>query len=319
MGAVGRSERGAVPPMLSAVLAGLLGGATLGWAAQDADVLDLVGEPAPVELRRDRVDVVDCPDGTPVASLARGDRVLAIGRSDDGAWLEIRSPVDLDSGAWVPTEVLAGDVDRLELARLPVEACELGPLPTTTLPPETTTSSSTTSTSSTTTSTTTTTIPETTLPPTTLPPTTTTAPNTGPTITGFTITAPGSLNPNAYVHEVPDAPGQIGACASVVQVRFSVTDPQGVGQVTFQWSTGTGGAIATQPVTAGPNGEFTATFEFPQTAVPSEQVPPSRTPTFTMTAVDGLGASTTVVIGPPQQTFRVFDDAAPCNQGLPGG
>lgn len=310
-----RTERGAVPPMLSAVLAGLIGGATLGWAAQDAGVLDLVDEPDPIELRSDRVVVLDCPDGTPVASLARGDRVLATGRSDDGRWLEIRSPVDLGGGAWVPTPVLAEGISQLDLARLPVEDCELGPLPTTTAPPETTTSSTTTSTSSTTTSTTTTTtLPTTTLPVTTLPPTTTTAPNTGPTITGFTIVAPDSLNPTAYVHESPEVPGPL-ACASEVEVSFFVTDPQGVAQVTFQWSTGPGGAIAAQPVTAGPNGQFTATFEFPRSSVPDDEA--SRVPTFTIAAVDSRGAVTTVVVSPPQQTFQIFDDDEPCDQGLP--
>lgn len=318
-----RSERGAVPPIVAAVVAGLIGGATLGWAAQDAGVLDLVDEPDPIELRSDRVAVLDCPDGSPVASLSRGDRVLAIGRSDDGRWLEIRSPVDLRAGAWVASPVLAGDLDPVDLARLPVERCDLGPLPTTTLPPEaTTTESTTTSTSSTTTSTTSTTLPATTLPPTTVPETTTTLPNTGPTITGFTVVAEGSLNPTAYVHETPAVPGIPTNCASGVEVSFVVTDPQGIAQVSFQWSTGPGGALAAPTLVPGPNGQYTATFEFPQTAAPPASGPPTnepgfRTPTFTVAAVDTRGALTTLVIAPPQQAFRVYDADEPCDQGLP--
>lgn len=312
-----RSERGAVPPMVAAVVAGLIGGATLGWAAQDAGVLDLVDEPAPIELRSDRVAVLDCPDGVPVATLARGDRVLAVGRSDDGAWLEIRSPVDLTAGAWVAAPVLTGDLDPVDVARLPVARCDLGPLPTTTAPPETTTTeSTTTSTSSTTTttSTTSTTLPTTTVPPSTLPETTTTLVNTGPSITGFTVVAEGSLNPTAYVHEAPDVPDLPTNCASEVVVSFVATDPQGIAQVSFQWTTGAGGAIAAPTLVARPNGQFQATFEFPQTAVPANT---SRAPTFTVSAVDSRGALTTLVVAPPQQTFLVHDADLPCDQGLP--
>lgn len=320
-----RSERGAVPPMVAAVLAGLIGGATLGWAAQDAGILDLVDEPEPIELRSDRVAVRDCPDGTVVASLARGDRVLAVGRSDDGRWLEIRSPVDLRDGAWVPAPVLSGDLGAVDLARLPVHDCDLGPLPTTTQPPETTTTeSTTTSTSSTTTSTTSTTVPETTttLPVSTIPQSTTTAPNPGPTITGFTVVAPGSLDPAAYVHEAPDVPALPANCASTVEVTFTATDPQGVTQVSLQWTTGPGGATAAPTLVPLPNGQFRATFEFPQTAVPAPSNPRDdafRKPTFTVAAVDGNGALTTVVIAPPQQDFRVYDADQPCDQGQPDG
>ena len=118
------------------------------------------------------------PDDLPsaVGLLARGDRVVATGRSDDGAWLEIRSPLLVTARAWVPAAAFTGDPLTGDVDDLPVQDC--GPaITTTTLAPETTTTESTTTSTSSTTSTTSTTStplpPETTtVPPTTAPPTT---------------------------------------------------------------------------------------------------------------------------------------------------
>lgn len=314
---MGRSERGAVPPLLAAVAAGLVGGATLGWAVQDWGVLDLVEEPAPVELRSDRVSAFDCPDGRAVASLARGDRVLAVGRDRDGDWIEIRSPVDLSAGAWLPIATLADELAGTEVAVLPVHDCDRPPAPTTTVPPETTTtSSSTTTTSSSTT---------TTSPPTTVPvpstsivtiPTTSTTANAGSAFGPLLLLDPVTRDPIGYIHDLP--PGNSDpTCPTEVRVEIAVTDDQGVRSVTMEWSTGEDGAEGTVALERLPNGAYGATFQFPSDAVTATPDLDFAVPTFTFVAVDEQGAVTSAGLGPPEQRFRVYDAAEACEQVVP--
>jgi hypothetical protein len=121
--------------------------------------------------------VHDCPDGAVVAVLAGGDGVLATGRTEDGLWIEIRSPLDVTSPAWMSAGVLDADGD---VGDLPVHEC-LVEATTTTTGSTTTTSTTSTSTSTTTTTEpdeTTTTRPPVTQPPTTPPP----APDRAPTV-----------------------------------------------------------------------------------------------------------------------------------------
>ena len=96
------------------------------------------------------VTVHDCPDGVPIAVLAGGDGVLATGRTEDGLWIEIRSPLDTTLPAWMSAGTLDPDGD---LADLPVHECAVEATTTTTAS-TTTVPGATTTTSTSTTSTT---------------------------------------------------------------------------------------------------------------------------------------------------------------------
>jgi hypothetical protein len=163
------------PPAALLAVAALLGGAAAGVGLERAGVLSPLDEPeAAAEVRRDVVDVLDCPEGTVVAALTTGDRIVATGRSDDGAWIEIRSPLGLDDRVWLPAATVAPDGERSALDDLPERGCDQ-------VRPSTTTTSTSTSTTSTTVPETTTTTTE---PPvattTTRPPRTTTTATTLP-------------------------------------------------------------------------------------------------------------------------------------------
>lgn len=52
---------------------------------------------------------LDCPGGSAVVSFRPGERVLAVARSDDSAYLAVRSPFDRADTVWLP--VSAVDVE----------------------------------------------------------------------------------------------------------------------------------------------------------------------------------------------------------------
>jgi hypothetical protein len=206
-------------PFLLAV--GLVGGAAAGVGLERAGVLSPLDEPVaatPAAVQLDRVAVLDCPEGAVIAGLARGDRVVTTGISDDGAWIEIRSPLALDQPAWMAAGSLAGD---RALDDLPVHECErVGPTTTTT-------SSTTTSTSSTTTSTTTT-----------RPAPTTTIPDTAPVLSealaSLTQIATGTPND-------PDTCFIPPGLQTTAQVSVRVTDERPGVSVTMTYETISGG------------------------------------------------------------------------------
>ena len=68
-------------------------------------------------------DVLDCPGGAPVGTLAAGNRVLAIARSDDGAYLGIRSPYDTSTTVWLSSALLIVDDGETSVGDLPVDSC----------------------------------------------------------------------------------------------------------------------------------------------------------------------------------------------------
>lgn len=308
------------------VVLGLVAGAAAGLVLERSGVVDPLGEPAPVVVRIDRVPVLDCPDGMPVASLARGDRVLATARSDDGDWLEIRSPVDLDGRAWVSSAAVAGDEGASGVLQLPERGCD-DDRPTTTTTSTSTTSTSTTTTSTTsttTTSTTSTTLLPTTSTSTTLPnvapllrllvsgsvsgqpPGSTTSTTTGPSTTSTTLPPGGFF----YVHAVPSSgisPCRVDAVATVEAI-----DPDGVTAVHVRWDTGPGGRTDQRPLVPRPGAPtfWDVTLQFPEAAIPLAEE--FRVPAFTVIATDGRGIETTVAVV-PQSAFRVYGaDDLPC-------
>jgi len=68
------------------------------------------------------VSTFDCPDGSDVGEVHRGDRVLATGRDEKSDWIEIRDPRDLGSRVWVNTRYLVPDAD---LSGLDVRECTI--------------------------------------------------------------------------------------------------------------------------------------------------------------------------------------------------
>jgi hypothetical protein len=319
-----RGERGAAPPAV-VVLLGLVAGAVAGVVLERAQLVDPAGEPVPTVLRIDSVSAFDCPAGVPVAALARGDRVLATGRTVDGDWVEIRSPLQLGGRVWVPSEAIGADPLSGGIDDLPLREC--AEETTTTAPSSTSTSSTSTSTSSTTTSTT-------------LATTTTTIPNSGPLIarldvlgwpngvaqppgsttsttsssttstsTSSTVPTPTTTLPPGsftYVH----VEGNTGGCAVEAQVAVFVGDPEGVQSVRVDWSTEA--AVGAVNLSAVSGTEWRGTIRFPASAVPPGV--PFRIPTFFVTAVDGLGLAANRSLAPTPE-LRVFGaDALPCNR-----
>lgn len=67
---------------------------------------------------------LDCPGGSAVVAFRPGDRVLAVARSDDSAYLGVRSPFDRADTVWLP--VSAVDVDEGEPA---ISSLEVGGCP----------------------------------------------------------------------------------------------------------------------------------------------------------------------------------------------
>jgi hypothetical protein len=314
-------ERGATAPLAALLVAALVGAAG-GFVLERTGVVDPLGEPPPAVVRIDVVDVHDCPDGTVVASLARGDRVLATAESTDGDWVEIRSPLGLDQRAWVRQEVLEGDPAAGRQGDLPRRDCQ-------TVPPSSTSTSTSTSTSSTTTSSTS----STTTTSTTVPTTTTAPPNAGPLIAGLAVTGrtstlpPGTTSstvpggstlppagPYQYVHALP--PSGTPVCPETeATVTVQVADPDGLASVVVTWDTGPGGSrgevFPAEPTA--PSISWVGSFSFPDTALPLEEE--FRLPTFTVTARDNRGATSTLTVAPPTSTFRVYGaDDLPCDR-----
>lgn len=64
----------------------------------------------------------DCPEGPVVTRLGANERVVAVARDDDGAWVAVRDPRDLATEVWVPLSVVTVDSGEPDIASLPVGA-----------------------------------------------------------------------------------------------------------------------------------------------------------------------------------------------------
>ena len=117
-------------PWIGIVVAvGLIGGLLGG--------LGVFGHPgAPVQLSslaitNEMVPGLDCPGGSQAASFQPGERVLAVARSADGAYLGVRDPADRARTVWVATSTVVRDSHSAAVSSLPVGGC---PVPTLSLP-----------------------------------------------------------------------------------------------------------------------------------------------------------------------------------------
>lgn len=199
-----------------------------------------------------------CPaDDLVLATFHGGDRVYAVGRTEDAAWIAVRAPVDVAASVWVPAGSLAADGD---LGALPVTTCAPSGSPssaptdqtagTSTAPPPSTAGGAEPGTTGST-------FPSTTGPPTTdsteLP--STTGPVTFPSTTGAPDTAGPTIGPiNVQPTTVfEDGPSCV-RLARTATVTVTVTDPSGVGRVSLRWSVAEFGDEATMTGT----GTYTA-------------------------------------------------------------
>jgi hypothetical protein len=66
---------------------------------------------------------LDCPGGSAVVAFRPGDRVLAVARSDDSAYLAVRSPFDRSDTVWLPVSAVDLDEGEPDLSSLEVDGC----------------------------------------------------------------------------------------------------------------------------------------------------------------------------------------------------
>jgi hypothetical protein len=280
------------PSLPLLVAAGLLAGGAVGVGLERAGVVSPLDEPEAVPVAavvRERVPVLRCPEGAVVAALASGDEVLATGRSDDGVWVEIRSPVDLRRFAWMAAATLDvdGDVEDLEVVACPRSDETATSTTGTTAPGDTTSSSATSSSSTTSTSTTVPTSASTTRPPGTTTPVVPTTPTTAPPPTLPPDAPPFLSSPEASPDEVWETSG----CPSTVTLSVDASDDVGVVSVTYSWRvSGAGGGSGAGSLNRNGNTWF-GSFQVPQSAVPSGQG--MRRLTVTFVATDTAGAQST--------------------------
>jgi hypothetical protein len=66
---------------------------------------------------------LDCPGGSAVVAFGPGDRVLAVARSDDSAYLAVRSPFDRADTVWLPVSAIDVDEGEPAISSLEVGGC----------------------------------------------------------------------------------------------------------------------------------------------------------------------------------------------------
>lgn len=117
-----------------AVVGGMVGATGVFGVLQPAGSAPAATGSAPSLSVTHVTEGLDCPAGTPVVGFRPGDRVLAVARSDDSAFLAVRSPFDRADTVWLPVSVVEVDAGQSPVASLPVDGCRE---PTITLLPPT--------------------------------------------------------------------------------------------------------------------------------------------------------------------------------------
>ena len=64
-----------------------------------------------------------CPAGREIARLQAGDRVVAVARSADNAYLGVRNPLNIGQTIWVRSGIVTLDKDQPAISTLPVQEC----------------------------------------------------------------------------------------------------------------------------------------------------------------------------------------------------
>jgi hypothetical protein len=249
---------------------------------------------ADVVVSPEAAGVYECPGGDLTAEYQRGSRVFAVGRSGDGAWIQVRDLDEPARTAWMPAVVLEGDSS---FDQLPVTTCQLDGVTvitpasttTTTEPTTTTTESTTTTTESTTTSGTGTTV---TTPPDTTPPDTTPPDTTPPDTTPPDIIPPKLSNPIVDENKIWEEDTQSLSCGSLPResvITVTASDEQsGIAFVRADWAIqGSQGSVTMTRSGSTYSGTF---GPFPYLTIPDST---DEIVTITVTARDTAGNQTT--------------------------
>jgi hypothetical protein len=111
----------------------------VGAIGATAGALGAFGTPAPAKASSaivlgTGIDALDCPGGAPVARLAGGERILALKRSDDSHYVQVRNPYDINQLVWLSAGIVSIDthqpaIDTLAVAGCPKPTMALDPLP----------------------------------------------------------------------------------------------------------------------------------------------------------------------------------------------
>jgi len=268
------TDRGAVGNAVALALGGTAGaGLLIGGLLGLLGGLDLVGEPAQIASAA-TASFYDCPDGVPLGTVTRGDRVFITGQDESGGWVQVRSPMALSTRAWIrATQVLPDDsIDSFPVlsCHVPVEAAVALAVP------ETTTTTEAPPTTDTTTTTATTAAP---------PPTNTTVTVALPSVGGVSAN-PAPISESYFGQSTCNSnPG----LPSVTTISASVSAPAGVQSVTMSWQVG--GLSGSSPMSQS-GGQYQASLG-PFDAENPDVVPQSGSLpiTVTVTVIDDLGRS----------------------------
>ena len=116
---------GHLPGWLGAGVLAIAVGGTLGFTGLLGQDAEAVPSPTGGDLRQDAVGL-HCPAGQQVVSFRAGDRVYAVSRTADSAWLGVRSPFDRSRVVWVDAAQVVADAGAGALAELPEGGCDQG-------------------------------------------------------------------------------------------------------------------------------------------------------------------------------------------------
>src|SRR5690606_7328604 len=105
--------------LIAGAATAVAGGLATGVALGATDTVSVLEEEV-VETGDALAGLRPCPGLDPVAQLRGGDRVFLTGRSDDGEWLQLRSPFDADDRFWIEADLVTGDDD---VDALPTATC----------------------------------------------------------------------------------------------------------------------------------------------------------------------------------------------------
>ncbi len=120
-----------LPWIGAAIVVAVVGGAAGAYGA--------FGTPAPAKVSSAIVlgagiQALDCPGGAAVEQLVGGERVLALKRSVDSHYVQVRNPYDINQLVWLPAGLVSADkhepaIGTLDVAGCPTPTASLDPLP----------------------------------------------------------------------------------------------------------------------------------------------------------------------------------------------
>jgi hypothetical protein len=110
-------------PWLATVLVAGIVGTTLGFTGAFGVPVEEVSVLPSTASVTEVAPTYSCPGGPQVGELRGGDRVVAVQRSDDSAYLGVRDPWNVATVLWVASSVVVVDAGQPAISTLPVGAC----------------------------------------------------------------------------------------------------------------------------------------------------------------------------------------------------